>query len=337
MNLDSLFDEVKENEIKQATEKTTSFVKFSEDPRFIQFKAGNTYQFRLLYYVDDPEKRKTPFIAKYTHNHWDDDAEFDKLKTVTCPTSEYILHNNGFSKCPICKATRKFYKDKEEGSSTAEELYDQYRRKFHGYALVYVVNDPTNEENNGTIKLMHFGITIHKWLKLQIFGIDEKGNLVDDETIGKGAFDLKDGYNLKITVSKKGEYNDYLCEFARKSSAINISEKDIAAAATELKFDEEYTTFSSDEELNTFYKECVLAEEVNSSTKDEIDLGEEDEENKEDDIPMDFDKNGKAKKEEAPEETPEDEPEEPAEEKTEDLGTDDGDIDIDNILKKVKK
>ena len=147
-DLDTLFNEAQNVEKQAAEEKAKGgFTKFSEDERFIHFKAGNTYTFRLLFYTED-ERRKVPFITKYQHSHWDDDADFDKLKVVTCPTSEYIDYNRGFNKCPICKATRKFYKDKEKGSEIAEELYSQYRRKFHGYAMVYVINDPTNEDNN---------------------------------------------------------------------------------------------------------------------------------------------------------------------------------------------
>lgn len=335
-SLDNLFDEQKAAEVKNATEKSSTFVRWDEDPRFIQFKVGNTYQFRLLYYVKDPNERKTPFISKYTHNHWDEDAEHDKLKTITCPTSEYVLYNNGFNKCPVCKATRKFYKDAKDGSDTADELYSQYRRKFHGYALVYVVNDPTNEENNGTVKLMHFGITIQKWFKLQIFGIDEKGKLVDDETIGKDAFKTEGGFNLKISVTKKGEYNDYLCEFARKSSDIDLSAEQIAEAAEELKFDEEFCTRTEQEGLDKFYKEYVLAEEVSKDSKDEfsLDLGAEGE----DEIPMDYEKTEKV--EEKPkaakkaDKVPEKTEEVKKEAKVEDSS---GDIDIDNILSKVKK
>jgi hypothetical protein len=315
-DLDSLFDEVQADEIKQATEKSTgsSYTKFSEDERFIQFKAGNTYQFRLLYHIDDPTKRKKPFIARFNHSYWDDEAEFNKLTTITCPTSEYILNNNGFNKCPVCKATRKFYKDKEAGSATSEELYRQFRRKFHGYALVYVVNDPTNEDNNGKVKIMHFGITIHKWLRLQIFGIDDKDNVVDDETIGKAAFKTEDGYNLKITVGKKGEYNEYTCEFARKTSTIKLTPEEIKAAADELKFDEEFCTRSTDEEINDFYKTKVLAEEVNQDSNDELDLSLDDE-------PETEDKKVK------------DEPEvkdEPVVDKSDD-------VDVDDILNKIKK
>lgn len=282
MDLEALFNQAKQEEVANATEKSPGYVKWDEDTRFIKFKAGNTYQFRLLYSVDDPTKRNKPFIAKYTHSHWDEDADFDKLKIVTCPTSEYILYNKGFTKCPICKATRKFYKDKENGSESAEELYSQYRRKFHGYAMVYVINDPTNEENNGTIKLIHYGVTIQKWLKLQIFGINEKGELVDDDCIGADAFKLDKGYNLKITVGKKGEYNSYTCEFARKPSKIDITQDDIAQANIDLKFDEEYCTRSTDEELDEFYKKYVLAQDVEKQTG-EIDIPLDADE---DDIPM---------------------------------------------------
>jgi hypothetical protein len=329
-DLDNLFDEVQAAEIQQATEKKEgkSYTKFNEDERFIQFKAGNTYQFRLLYSITDPAKRKRPFIARFNHSFWDDSAEYNKLTTITCPTSEYILHDNGFNKCPVCKATRKFYKDGKDGSQTSKELYDQFRRKFHGYALVYVVNDPTNEENNGQIKIMHFGITIHKWLRLQIFGINDKGKLVDDDTIGRDAFSLENGFNLKIAVSKKGEYNKYDCEFARKTTAIDITKDDIATAAEELKFDEEFCTRSTEEEINDFYKTKVLSEEANKDASDELDLSLDDDEK--DEIPMDYEETPKEK---VVEEKAKSKPKETAPEKEEPASDD---IDIDNILAKVK-
>lgn len=330
-DLDSLFQEVQSEEVTRAAEKnsSTSYVKFSEDERFIQFKAGNTFTFRLLYYVEDPIKRKRPFIERYNHGYWDDNAEFNKLKEVTCPTSEYLMANNGFNKCPVCKATRKFYKDGKDGSQTADELYSQFRRKFHGYALVYVVNDPINEDNNGQIKIMHFGITLEKWFKLQIFGIDEKGNTVDSETIGLDAFKPKEGFNLKIAVTKKGEYNNYTPEFVRKATSIDIDQSDIAEAAAELKFDEEFLTSTTAEELDEFYKTYVLSEEVAKDSSDELDLSEElEEEVEKEEVEISTKPKKAAKKKE--ESVVEDEPEE-------DLNDDSGSIDIDAILAKAKK
>ena len=323
-DLDALFDEAKEIEIKAATEKSTGgFTKFQDDDRYLHFKPGNTYTVRLLYYTEDPSKRKLPFIAKYDHSYWDEEAESNKLKKVTCPTSEYILYNAGFSKCPICKATRKFYKDKEAGSTTAEELYKEFRRKFHGFALVYVVNDPTNEDNNGKVKIMHFGITINKYFKYAIFGRDEKGNIVESEdALEKDAFKLKGGYNLKIIVGRKGEYNEYTCEFARKKSNIDITMDDVAKAAEELRFDEDHCTFSTDEELQEFYKTCVLAEEVKQDDEEVLDLGDESEK---DEIPMEFESD----KKEEPAST---EKEEPEVINMVDDDLIDDDIDVDDIL-----
>jgi hypothetical protein len=77
-------------------------------------------------------------------------------------------------------------------------------RKERYYSNVYVVEDPTNEENNGSVKIFGFGRQIKKI-------IDEAREGDDAEEIGGRMIDFtKEGCNLRIKVEKNsGGYPNY--------------------------------------------------------------------------------------------------------------------------------
>jgi hypothetical protein len=77
--------------------------------------------------------------------------EFGK---IICPSSEYVHGVNGFQMCPVCRNNNKLWKDSKNGSETAKQLYRQFKRKLNGYALVFMINDPVNPENNGKVKIV---------------------------------------------------------------------------------------------------------------------------------------------------------------------------------------
>ena len=268
--LEQLFQQAQAQEVEN-TKISSSYTKLSEDPRLIHFKPGNTYKFRLLFVPG--EERTVPFINKYTHTYFDEATK--QVSYVVCPTSEYMADRRGFKQCPTCEQTSKWYKEGESGSSTSRELYGTFRRQFNGFALVYVINDPVCEENNGTVRIMRYGININKYLKAKIFGIDAKENKVIEgaEPIGIEAFKLQQGRNLIITVTenpviengKKKVYPKYDCEFSPKLTDVKITEKEVEEQSKVLRFDEDFYTTSTPEERELFFKQFVLKEDVNST------------------------------------------------------------------------
>jgi len=267
--LEELFNAAHTEELEKT--KITSKPSLKNDPRLIHFKPGNTFRFRLL--LTPGDERKSPFINKNTHVFYDKEGS-NRLNYVVCSTSEYMAGRNGYNQCQTCGQLNKWWDEGQKGSQTSKELYSTFRRQFNGFVLVYVINDPLNEENNGTVKIMRYGANIRKYLKAKIHGINDKDDSVIEgaDSIGIEAFKLKGGRDLIITVGekpviengKKKVYPEYTCEFASKTSDISLTEKQSEKCAKELRFDEDFYEVSTKEERDAFYKEFVLREDVSS-------------------------------------------------------------------------
>ena len=269
-DLTQMFDDLKKKEAKKLNDKANK--KFNTDDSFIEFNSGNTYKLRLLFHVPTGSARKMPFINRYTHTFWDDTRSNNKLQEIICPTSEYISDNAGFKECEVCGDTSKFYKEKEKGSASAKALYETFRRKFNGYGLAYVVSCPSNKEYEGKVKIMRYGVTINRFLKKEIFGVDLTNNqMVTEDTIGINAFRLEDGYDMIIAVgSKKADgkdYNTYDCSFARKPSKVSITEAEIAEQVQALRFDDKFFSHSTKEEILEFKKKYILGSDEEITEK----------------------------------------------------------------------
>jgi len=228
----------------------------SSDERLIQFKPDNTYRVRLLYYTDKSIEREAPFIEQRIHSVWDEESR--RLGKVICPTSNYVNDKAGFDMCPVCRNNSKLWKEHKAGSQTSHELYKKFKRKFYGYSLAYVVNDSFNAENNGKVMILRYGVGISDFFKKEILGEgDDKA-----DPVGSTAFDLEDGYDLIITVSKNptefGVFNSYECKFARDKSSINADAKKLETEITALDFDKDFYTLSTKEEIQEFYQDFVL-------------------------------------------------------------------------------
>lgn len=246
------------------------------NPNQLKFEANKTYKVRLLF--DESEKRKqgetyNPFVNKYVHGGKNAQG---KWNTVTCPTTH---GRAGFDTCPVCIHNNKLWKSWiDTGMERDKTLYDMYKRKFNGFALCYVINDPTTPENNSHVKYFRFSIRQHRWLQREIFGIidnynksEEDKEVVGEEDItGYDAFELEAGYDLIITVTKQGEYLNYDYKFARKATAIDAEDFDVLEdEIVEVDFDRHITS-SSDEDLQNFYRTVVMSSDDldDISTKD---------------------------------------------------------------------
>lgn len=260
------FKKIQES-LQQKQKERGSGNKFNDD-RFIKFDINNTYKFRLLYFIPDNSKRELPFVSKYKHLVKDAD---NKWHGVTCPTTVDTT-SAGYERCPLCKNNRHLFKSELESDKA---LYKNFRRRFDGYAPVYVINDPTNPANNGQVKIMRYGVTIDKWLKKEIFGIgtSSEGDEEDDitDTIGLDAFSLDKGYDLIVEVTKKGEWPSYDCKFARKASALNVDVEKLEADCEALNIEAEYS-MSSDSELLAFYNKFVLDIATSESADVDVDV-----------------------------------------------------------------
>lgn len=227
------------------------------DPRFVQFVGGNTYKFRLLYCPNTETGRSAPIITQYTHTYYD--RENKKYYSSICTSSNYL---DGHTKnCPICSLANRIWaignKAKQTGTPSllAEKLYRQYKRKLSTYAVVYVVNDSYNPDNNGTCKIVRFGDTMTKFIDQYVFGKpvrDKNGKetqIDPDLVLGFDAFNIDNGRDLIITTTTKafetaeGEqkiYCDYSAQFSPKYTSVDISEQELPAIFDDLNFDADF-------------------------------------------------------------------------------------------------
>lgn len=239
-NPKKLFNEIQKKEQEQANGGgNSSFV----NPLILKPKVGTTYAVRLLWLSPiEGCDREYPMINSFVHRIWDENATSgQKDAKVICPTSQYILGetSSAFKRCPICEAASAFYKQSQEGSDSAGELYSKFRRTCVGYVPVYIVNGP--DEDQHQIKILQYGKQFKDFFDNKIFGIKKQNkyadtdmqNDMDDEAIGLEAFMYYDestdqivtrGYDLIITTTSKkmnlhGKQIDmpqYQLDFTRK-------------------------------------------------------------------------------------------------------------------------
>lgn len=274
MSLKDLFEKSKQDEINRIENeaKSNTFV----DDRIVQMKPGHQYSFRLMYPIDPKTNKplKHPFINRKDHSYFD---EVKKQRfEVVCPSTEYLLSGKvGYFRCAICQELRKMKPEADAGSKSAKATYDRLRRKDIGYALVYVVSNPTKPETNGTFMILRYKYTIMEFLKRKVYGIDMKtGKQLDIKTIGFEAFDLENGLNLDIDVTLKGEYPQYSCEFSRDYTSVPVTQEDVLNATKALKFVDDFYKSSTDEDIAEFVVEAFNLD-FDAGTTDDNDSNEE--------------------------------------------------------------
>ena len=328
-NPKSLFNKIqsKEQAIAENSGSTGNFT----NPLIFKPKVGTTYAVRLLWLSPDKgSDREYPMINQYIHRVWDDNAtNGNKDNKVICPTSQYMMGEvpAAFKKCPICAAASNFYKQGQEGSESAKELYSKFRRTCLGYVPIYIVNGP--EDDIGQIKILQYGKQFRDFFDSKIFGIKKQNKNedaavnLDEEAIGLEAFMYYDetadsvinvGYDLLITTTSKkmnigGKQVDmpqYQLDFSRRTKTINeldgvdiTSEEGIkyfnSLNADILHFDKDFYIKSTEEELHEFNLNFISGEAVSTmtvgSTKPAISLPKKtvsEESVEEDSIPYEF-------------------------------------------------
>jgi hypothetical protein len=175
----SMFDS-----IKQALAKNEN----SNAGKFLKTEVGNTYTVRLLPNIKDPSKT---FFHYFTFG-WTSFSTGQYITTVSPQTWG--------DRDPINEYR---YKATKMGSEQEKEKAAKILRKENWMVNVYVINDPKNPDNNGTVKLLKFGRQLHKIIMEAIEGEDSDG-------LGSRIFDLTaKGCDFKIKVDKQGDYPSY--------------------------------------------------------------------------------------------------------------------------------
>lgn len=168
---------------------------------------GNTYTVRLLPYTPDPSKS---FFHYFTHG-W-----------VSFATGQYVqaLSPSTFGeRDPIAEER---YRVLRTGTEDEKERMSAVRRTEKYLVNVYVIDDPTNSENNGKVKLLRYGKQLHKIIMEAIEGEDA-------EEFGARIFDLgPNGASLKIKVENQGEYPTYVSSRFSSAGKLTLSDEEQA-------------------------------------------------------------------------------------------------------------
>jgi hypothetical protein len=191
--------------IKDALNKTTE-TSNSAFSNVMKFPAGKTYTLRIVPNLEDPEKT---FFHHYTHG-W-------KSKTTGSYISTLSLQTFG-ERDPI---TETFWSLIKSDDKNEKELGKVIRRKENWFVNVYVIDDPSNPDNNGTVKILKIGPQIKK--------------IIDDALTGDGAeefgyriFDLgEDGANLKIKAETSGDFVTFASSGFYNKPQIKLSDEQI--------------------------------------------------------------------------------------------------------------
>ena len=277
IDLDALMNTVNETEVKKKEQENATS---ATDENFLSLKKGNTYLVRLLPNANDPANTF---------------ADYDEYGFTSVTGSGYIYAG----RTPISVGRKDMVKDLQwQTYSRGKETNDEAMMK-RSYTLfpqkkqmvnVYVIDDPSNPDNNGTVKILRYSSKVNKAgeptsplygkIHNSIFG-DEK----DD--IGKRAFDLTgDGVTFAIKVEEnQGGWNDYSNSTFKFPSDIGLSESQIKEIYEQTYNLEEFIPeVKTDEELKALLDQHWHGN-VSATTNEPVaDLTNEDD----DDIPMDF-------------------------------------------------
>jgi hypothetical protein len=88
------------------------------------------------------------------------------------------------------------------GSDANKDIARKQKRKLQYIANVYIVKDPANSDNDGTVKLFKFGKKIFDKL-------NEKMNPEFEDETAVNPFDLWEGANFKLKIRKVEGYQNY--------------------------------------------------------------------------------------------------------------------------------
>lgn len=217
---------------------------------------GNEYVIRFLPFIKDPQYTFFEYIS-YNWNSLSTGKWINEISPVTFG-----------ERCPIAEEKTKVFNDK---SSSQEDL-DKARllkRTKQWLANIYVINDPINPQNNGTVKILRMGKQLY----------DKVYNALDEEnseSIGDAIFlnpNNSEGYNFRIICEQGPKFPTYArSDFSRNKTSIpelqNIDKiKEVLDHAYDLK---SVFTVKSYDELKQILNEHYFVNNISSQHDNEL-------------------------------------------------------------------
>ena len=153
----------------------------------------------LIRFVPNPENPRKSLIQKYVH--WLTNSNGDgKLVDSPQTIGEH---------CPIADV---FWKLRKSDSAVDRKSSEKLKRRQQYYSLIKIVKDPQNPELEGTYKVFKFGYKIKEKIDSEL-----KPDFGEPTQV----FDLFEGKNFELVITRQGEYNNYdKSKFSSNKSAI---------------------------------------------------------------------------------------------------------------------
>jgi len=181
----------------QTTSNTEVYKPTADDGKDGTYKA-------LIRFVPNPKNPRNSLVKKYVH--WLTDATGEG-KLVDSPASIG-------EKCPIADA---FWKLRKSDSAVDRKISEKLKRREQYYALIKIIKDPQNPELEGTYKIFKFGYKIKEKIDAEL-----KPDFGEPTQI----FDLFEGKNFELIITRQGEYNNYdKSKFSSSRSPITVDGK----------------------------------------------------------------------------------------------------------------
>lgn len=164
---------------------------------------GNTYTVRLLPAANDP---KNTFFEYITHG-WESFATGQYVQAMSPQTFS--------DRDPIAEERFRILRT---GSEDEKEKVKAIKKIVKYLVNVYVVDDSSNPENNGKVKLLRYGKQLQKIILDAISGDDS-------DEFGPRIFDLgPEGVNFKIKCESQGDFPTYVSSRFTSSPKLKLSD-----------------------------------------------------------------------------------------------------------------
>lgn len=196
----SMFQSIKEALNSSKTEQNNNT--YTE---ILKTTPGNTYTVRLLPYAPKPQDT---FFHFYNHG-W-----------TSFATGQYVQALSPITFGERDPIAEERYRLLRTGTEEEKEKVGTIRRLEKYLVNVYVIEDPSNPDNNGKVKILRYGNQLHKIIMEAIEGEDA-------DEFGDRIFDLgSNGVNFKIKCEKQGDYPTYVSSRFTSAGKLDLSESE---------------------------------------------------------------------------------------------------------------
>ena len=198
-------EDIDTHEQPQSTGSNTMYKPTADDGKDGTYKA-------LIRFVPNVENPRNSLIKKYVN--WLTGPDGDS-KLVDSPSSI------GES-CPIADA---FWKLRKSDSAVDRKASDKLKRREQYVSLVKIIKDPQHPELEGTYRIFKFGYKIKEKVDAEL-----KPDFGEPTQV----FDLFEGKNFELIITRQNDYNNYdKSKFSSSKSAVVIGEKNKPAERVE--------------------------------------------------------------------------------------------------------